>query len=45
MLPQYLQKATTFASGVLCYAIGAGIYDKFIKAEATPQQTSGPKGN
>lgn len=45
MLPQYLPKATTFASGVLCYAIGAGIYDKFIKAEAKPPQTSGSKGN
>jgi hypothetical protein len=36
MRPQYLQTATKFAGGVLCYAIGAGIYDKFFKTEAKP---------
>jgi hypothetical protein len=45
MRPQYLQKATTFAGGVLCYAIGAGIYDKFIKAEVKPLQGDGIKAN
>jgi len=29
---------TKFAGGVLCYAIGAGIYDKFFKTEAMPPQ-------
>jgi len=38
----YLQKATTFAGGVLCYAIGAGIYDKFFKAEAVPLPNNAP---
>jgi hypothetical protein len=36
MRPQSLQTATKFAGGVLCYAIGAGIYDKFFKTEAKP---------
>jgi hypothetical protein len=45
MGPQYSQKAATFAGGVLCYAIGAGIYDKFFKAEAVPPQSNAPKVN
>jgi hypothetical protein len=40
MRPQYLQTATKFAGGVLCYAIGAGIYDKFFQTE-----TISPQGN
>lgn len=45
MRPQYLQTATKFAGGVLCYAIGPGIYDKFFKSEVMLSQDSGTKVN
>ena len=45
MHAQYLQTATKFAGGVLCYAIGAGIYDKFSKTETMLPQNTGGKVN
>jgi hypothetical protein len=43
MRSQYLQKAITFAGGVFCHAIGAGVYDKFFKTEAKPLPGTGVK--
>jgi len=43
MRPKYLQTATKFAGGVLCYAIGAGMYDKFFQTKAIPPQGNGLK--
>ena len=43
MQPQHLQAVKNFSGGVLCYALGAAVYDKFIKTEATPPKDNDPK--